>query len=163
MSYLEAQSPEELHAAVDRKLRTDDAAAYYAEYQVEGAEIVTQVVPERNFVAARENRWLAKIASTYGMTKLDGFDLLDPVYVLEWLGLAQPVALSLADGLPFPPSVGTYFCSHCQDRELAQARLGSHMTTSPKTVSPVRLPFGLRVIEILLCAECIDTLGVEPS
>ncbi|HEX4443251.1 MAG TPA: hypothetical protein VHZ81_06740 [Galbitalea sp.] len=146
MDYNEIKDPDLMHAAVSRDRRAKVHAGYYEEYAIDAAVMINEHVPRLNRLILQTNPWLKKIVATFAMTDIPGRDLIDPLYIVARDGLTELSFYWLDDPRPAVPT--SAFCESCREWE---------------AVRPVRLPYNARIIELLLCADCVEVLEVVAS
>lgn len=142
----------EMHAAVDARLHEDEWARHWADYVVDAATDVTDLVPAVNFRAVAADPWLSTVAATFGTMDLPDVWPLDPIYIYG-SSLDAPRFYFLGKQ-PDGPRPVVEDCARCSAIDLM---------TIKRRVERVLIPFGLRVIDLRLCAGCVAYLGVEPS
>lgn len=144
----------EMHAEIAIALR-DPIVRDHAAMMVEAMVTVNGLVPDAN-------RHPTDPYLRHAITDLAGQPLphpwldRDPMYITERDRLMRPIVAAI----PTAPTHG--HCARCQPWEAEFDRLLFDVTPK-KRLRAVRFVRYTVVVEFLLCQECVETLGVEPS
>lgn len=152
-----ATSPSDLHARAALELHENPDAEYNADYQVDAARMVSDLVPTKNRIALSRDDWLERIVSYFASVEVEGRDLQDPLLMV----VRHEAAYDLNAQHPVPPIMD--HCARCQTWDVSNFKRGTGAPDEKLAVGRVRFARGARVIEVLLCAPCIVRLDVAMS